>query len=122
MEDYQTEAIAAAVATGGYCFIGHGGTSIHWENETGGETRLSTWGDAVKAACIAAGVPTVDITMVLVEKCYGISVRGPLIAITKLDLARVGENPGALGYATLKTVADMWRSAGASVVNIRSEP
>jgi hypothetical protein len=90
MEDYQTEAIAAAVATGGYCFIGHGGTSIHWENETGGETRLSTWGDAVKAACIAAGVPTVDITMVLVEKCYGISVRGPLIAITKLDLAKLG--------------------------------
>jgi hypothetical protein len=31
------EAIAAAIATGGYCFIGHGGTSIHWENETGGK-------------------------------------------------------------------------------------
>jgi hypothetical protein len=117
LADIHNDAIRKALKTGGVCLIGYGGTVIHYVNEWQGTSRLETWGDDVKAMCIIAGLPTIDITKVPIEKCYGISVRGPIVAMAPHELARITEHPGPFGYAKLDTVIEMWRAANAEIFN-----
>src|SRR5208283_5549300 len=98
--------IARALATaGGHLSIGRGGYSLHFERGA----RLSGYDcAAVKAACIAAGLPVIDSRMVEFDTVARLAINGPMVA--------VGEPPSAppyhaLSYAPLAEVAAAYRAA-----------
>jgi hypothetical protein len=81
-----------------------------------GGARLSGYDcEAIKACCIAAGLPVIDSRMVAFDEVVRLAVRGLMVA--------VGEGPSpqpyhALCYAPLAAVASAYRAAGAEVFNM----
>ncbi|MGB8842303.1 MAG: hypothetical protein WCC64_14680 [Aliidongia sp.] len=105
--------IAQALATeGGHLAIGHGGFSLYF----GRGAHLSGYdGDAVKAACIAAGLPVIDGRRVEFATLARLVVSGPMVAVGEPE----SEPPyHAFSYAPLAIVAAAYRAAGAEVWNL----
>ena len=71
--------ISRALATeGGHLSIGRGGYSLHFERGA----RLSGYDcAAVKAACIAAGLPVIDSRMVEFDTVARLAINGPMVAV-----------------------------------------
>ena len=71
--------------------------------------------EAIKAACIAAGLPVIDSREVPFEVVAKLAVSGPMVA--------VGEEPDAppwyaLAFVPLRVVAEAYGQAGAEVHNL----
>jgi hypothetical protein len=105
--------IAAALTTpGGHLSIGRGGFTLHYRNGA----ILSGYGcEAIKARCIAAGLPVIDSRCVASDIVVQLTLGGPLVA--------VGREPEpspwhCLSYAPLHAVAVRYAAAGAEVWNI----
>jgi hypothetical protein len=110
IEPYIEEAKRTA---GGHLHIGRGGYTLH------GPSQLSGYDcDAVKARCIAAGLPVIDSRNVAFDRAANLSVRGPMIAVGKAP-----DPPpwNAFSYAPLGVVAAAFRKAGAQVFNIAED-
>jgi hypothetical protein len=107
------EYIASTLRTeGGHLSIGRGGFTLYYAR---GATLSGYDCESIKACCIAAGVPVIDIRIVAFEDVVRLAVRGPMAA--------VGEEPSpppyhAFSYAPLVALADAYRAAGAEVFNI----
>jgi hypothetical protein len=112
LRDYDDYVASALRTEGGHLSIGRGGFILYYA----GGARLSGYDcEAIKACCIAAGLPVIDSRMVAFEDVVRLAVRGPMVA--------VGETPSpqpyhALSYAPLATVASAYRAAGAEVFNM----
>jgi hypothetical protein len=96
---------------GGHLYIGRAGYSLH-----SASSCLSGYDcDAVKSACIAAGLPVIDTRDILFNRAANLSVRGPMIAVDKAPDPPPGN---AFSYAPLGVVAAAYRKAGAEIFNI----
>lgn len=102
----------ALAANGGHLSIGRGGFSLYYDRGA----HLSGYDcDAIKAECIAAGLPVIDSRMADLAAVARLVINGPMTA--------VGEPPSqppyhAFSYAPLAFVADTYRSIGAEVINL----
>ena len=108
--------IAQALATeGGHLSVGRGGFCLRF----GPGASLSGYDpEAVKAACIAAGLPVIDSRMVAFETVARLAICGPMVAVG----APASPPPWhALSYAPLRAVAEAYRAAGAEVVNLDAD-
>jgi hypothetical protein len=110
--EYDAYIVRALATEGGHLSIGRGGFSLYFDRGA----HLSGYDcEAVKAACIAAGLPVIDSRMVEFAAVARLAIKGPMIA--------VGEPPSAapyhaLSYAPLVVVAAAYRAAGAEVWNL----
>jgi hypothetical protein len=112
-EDHTGELIGRALRTeGGHLAIGRGGFALHYDR---GCTLSGYDCAAMKAACIARGLPVIDSRGVPFDDVFRLAVRGPMIAVGEPASPRPWH---ALSYAPLQAVADAWRAAGAEVVNL----
>jgi len=111
--DHTEELISRALRTeGGHLSIGRGGFALHFDR---GCTLSGYDCDAVKAACIARGLPVIDSRAVPFEAVVELAVSGPMIAVGRAP----DPSPWhALSDAPLQVVADAYRAAGAEVVNL----
>jgi hypothetical protein len=107
------ERIRRALATeGGHLGISRGGFALYYGR---GSTLSGYDVEPMKAACVAAGLPSIDSRMIDFDTALDLAVRGPMIA--------VGEPPSpqpwhSLAYAPLTYVAGLYRAAGAEVINL----
>jgi hypothetical protein len=110
--DYSVDIAAALATQGGHLTIGRGGFTLHYSNGA----VLSGYGcEAIKARCIAAGLPVIDSRCVAFDIVMRLTLGGPLVA--------VGREPEpspwhGLTYAPLHAVAVRYAAAGAEVWNI----
>jgi len=112
--DYIRQALAVE---GGHLSIGHNGATLHFAR--GGTVSGFACCDAVKAACLAAGLPVIDSRAVPFRRLYAVVAEGPMTA--------VGKPPGpqpwhSLSDAPLAHVAGLHHAAGADVFNVPSIP
>lgn len=105
--------IARALAVvGGHLQIGRGGYSLHYAQ---GATLSGYDCDAMKEACIAAGLPVIDSRNVAFAVVVELAVHGPMAA--------VGRDPDPQPWhmfscAPLEVIAAAYARAGADVRNI----
>lgn len=102
---------AAKQTPGGHLHIGRAGYTLH-----AASSCLSGYDcDAVKSACIAAGLPVIDSRDIAMERAANLAVHGPMIAVDKAP-----DPPpwNAFSYAPLGVVAAAYREAGADIFNI----
>lgn len=110
--DYSADIDAALATQGGHLSIGRGGFTLHYRD---GAT-LSGYGcEAIKAQCIAAGLPVIDSRCVAFDVVAHLTLAGPLVA--------VGREPEpspwhGLSFAPLHAIAVRYAAAGAEVSNI----
>lgn len=107
--------IARALTTGGgHLSIGHYGATLHF----GEGCRLSGFDlEAMKAACVTAGLPVIDTRSADFGAAARVAISGAMVA--------VGRPPDpapwhALSFAPLVEVAAAYREAGAEVLNLPS--
>jgi hypothetical protein len=102
---------AAKRVPGGHLHIGRGGYTLHQ-----GGSQLSGYDcEAVKAVCIAAGLPVIDSRSVPFEAVAKLAVSGPMVAVDREP------DPApwhAYSYAPLRIVAAAYGRAGAEIFNI----
>ena len=101
----------ALAVEGGHLAIGQGGYTLYYAEGS----RLSGYDvEPMKAACIAAGLPVIDSRMLNFETAMHLVMRGPMVAVGK-----PADDPPwhCLADAPLSHVADLYRAAGAEVIN-----
>ena len=110
--DYATYIARALAIEGGHLSVGRGGASLYF----GQGASFSSYDiEAIKDACIAAGLPVIDSSMVDFGVVARLAINGPMVA--------VGVPPDAPPYqafshAPLAVVAEAYRVAGAMVWNL----
>jgi hypothetical protein len=110
--DYSADIAAALATQGGHLSIGRGGFTLHYRDGA----MLSGYDcGAIKARCIAAGLPVIDSRCVSFDVVVQLTLGGPLVA--------VGREPEpapwhGLSYAPLYAVAMGYAAAGAKIWNI----
>lgn len=110
--DYSADIAAALATPGGHLSIGRGGFTLHYRN---GATLSGYSCQAIKAQCIAAGLPVIDSRCVAFDIVVQLTLGGPLVAVGR-DAQRAPWH--ALSYAPLRAVAIRYAAAGAEVWNI----
>jgi hypothetical protein len=112
-EDRYGHYIREALTTeGAHLAIGRGGFTLYFARGA----YLSGYDcEAIKTACIAAGLPVIDSLALPFEVVCDLAVRGPMVAVGE----PAGPPPwGAFSYAPLAAVAGAYRAAGAEVWNL----
>lgn len=112
-EEHYGHYIREALTTeGGHLAIGRGGFTLYFARGA----YLSGYDcEAIKTACIAAGLPVIDSRALPFEVVCDLAVRGPMVAVGE----PASPSPwGAFSYAPLAAVADAYRAAGAEVLNL----
>ncbi|MBP0440479.1 hypothetical protein [Tianweitania sediminis] len=110
--DYSADIESALATEGGHLSIGRGGFTLHYRNGA----MLSGYDcEAIKAHCIAAGLPIIDSRCVAFDVVVQLTLGVPLVA--------VGRKPEpapwhGLSYAPLHVVAARYAAAGAEIWNI----
>jgi hypothetical protein len=110
--DYSADIDAALATQGGHLSIGRGGFTLHYSDGA----MLAGYGcEAIKAQCIAAGLPVIDSRCVAFDVVAHLTLAGLLVA--------VGREPEpapwhGLSYVPLRVVAARYAAAGAEVSNI----
>jgi len=97
---------------GGHLAIGRGGFTLYFAR---GAYLSGHDCEAIKTACIAAGLPVIDSRALPFEVVCDLAVRGPMVAVGE----PASPPPwGAFSYAPLAAVADAYRAAGAELWNL----
>ncbi len=110
--DYSADIESALATEGGHLSVGRGGFTLHYRKDA----MLSGYDcEAIKAHCIAAGLPVIDSRYVAFDVLVQLTLGGPLVA--------VGREPEpapwhGLSYAPLHVVAARYAAAGAEIWNI----
>ena len=107
------ERIARALSVeGGHLGIGRGGYTLYYAR---GCTLSGYDVAAMKAACIAAGLPVLDSRMVDFNTACDLAIKSPMIAV-----GEPASSPPwhAFAHAPLAHVAGLYRAAGAEVTNL----
>ena len=109
--DYSDDIASALATESGYLAVGRGGFILHFRN---GAMRSGYDCEAIKAQCIAAGLPVIDSRSVDFGAAAGLALNGPMAA--------VGRKPDpapwhGLSYAPLSAIAAAYAAAGAEVWN-----
>lgn len=102
----------ALAVEGGHLFIGHNGAILYFAPGA----RVSGFPcEAIKAACLAAGLPVIDCRAVPFRQLYAVVVEGPMTAVGKPPDPRPWHS---LSDAPLAHVAGLYHAAGAEVFNM----
>jgi hypothetical protein len=110
--DYATYITRALATEGGHLAVGRGGATLYFSPGV----SLSSYDiEPIKDACIAAGLPVIDSSMVDFGVVAWLAINGPMVA--------VGVPPDTPPYhafsrAPLAVVAEAYRVAGAMVWNL----
>jgi hypothetical protein len=110
--DYATHIAQALATEGGHLAVGRGGATLFF----GQGASLSSYEiEPIKHACIAAGLPVIDSSMVHFGVVARLAINGPLVAVGVPP-----ESPPyhAFSHAPLAVVAESYRVAGAMVWNL----
>lgn len=108
--DYIANALAVE---GGHLGIGRGGYTLHLAR---GSTLSGYDVEAMKAQCIAAGLPVIDSRNLPYEVACKLAIAGPMVAVGE----PASPPPyGPLSYAPLAVVAEAYRADGAEVHNLK---
>jgi hypothetical protein len=106
----------ALVVEGGHLFIGPNGAILHFAPGA----RVSGFPcEAIKAACLAAGLPVIDSRAVPFRRLYAVVVEGPMTAVGKPPDPQPWHS---LSDAPLAYVAGLNHAAGADVFNVLGIP
>ena len=107
------DAINRALAVdGGHLFVGDAGFTLAYQRGT----TLSGYDvEALKAACVAAGLPVIDSRRLGFETALHLAIHTPMIAVGKPADA---EPWHAMAHAPLHHVAALYHAAGAEVANL----
>ena len=110
------DAISRALAVdGGHLFLGEAGFTLAYQRGT----KLSGYDmAAIKAACIAAGLPVIDSRGLGFEAALHLAIHTPMIAVGEPADAGPWH---AMAYAPLHHVAALYHAAGAEVTNLPDE-
>jgi hypothetical protein len=110
--DYSADIYAALATQGGHLSIGRGGFTLHY----GDGAMLAGYGwEAIKAQCIAAGLPVIDSRCVAFDVVAHLTLAGPLVAVDREPEPAPWHG---LSFAPLRAVAARYAAAGAEVRNI----
>ena len=102
----------ALTTEGAHLAIGRGGFTLYFAR---GAYLSGHDCEAIKTACIAAGLPVIDSRALPFEVVCDLAVRGPMVAVGE----PASPSPwGAFSYAPLAAVADAYRTAGAEGWNL----
>lgn len=109
--------IREALANGGWLSIGRGGATLH----TSPNSRLEGIHGHTIAACIAAGVPTLDSTGCDFDRVWDLAVRGPMPGFSD---STFGTNPdGSLSTRHWRTIFNRYATdPGAVFYNFAPSP
>lgn len=107
------DAIERALAVdGGHLFLGEAGFTLAYQRGT----TLSGYDvAAIKAACIAAGLPVIDSRGLGFETALHLAIHTPMIAVGEPADAQPWH---AMAHAPLHHVAALYHAAGAEVDNL----
>lgn len=112
--------IAQALATeGGHLSVGRYGSTLHFS----ADARLSTPdSEDIKGECAAAGLPVIDSRPVPIERLADLVMRSPEVRVGPERSEphwRFAYKPtwGAFSFAPLEHVVELYRAAGAEVLN-----
>jgi hypothetical protein len=106
----------ALVVEGEHLFIGHNGAILHFAPGA----RVSGFPcEAIKAACLVAGLPVIDSRAVPFRRLHAVVVEGPMTAVGKPPDPRPWHS---LSDAPLAHVAGLYHAAGADVVDVPGIP
>ena len=107
------DAINRALAVdGGHLFVGDAGFTLAYQRGT----TLSGYNvEALKAACVAAGLPVIDSRRLGFETALNLAIYTPMIAVGEPADAQPWH---AMVHAPLHHVAALYHAAGAEVVNL----
>ena len=115
----------ALTVEGGHLFLGPNGAVLHFAP---GARASGFPCEAIKAACLAAGLPVIDCRAVPFRPLYAVVVEGPTVAVGKPP------DPGpwhslsdasaanAARFGELAHVAALYHAAGAEVSNVPGVP
>ena len=114
------DAIRRAVATeGGHLFVGEHGYTLRYAN---GGTSSGYEIARILQACLARGLPVIDTRALDFEVAFVLACRSPMIAVgepTRYGPTDTGPKCwGPLSHAPLAHVAEIYRAAGAEIVNL----
>ncbi len=112
--DYIQQALAVE---GGHLSIGHNGATLHFAR--GGTVSGFACCDAVKAACLAVGLPVIDSRAVPFRLFYALVAEGSMAAVGKPPAPQPWHS---LSGAPLAHVAGLHHAAGADVFNVPGIP
>lgn len=109
----QASTVQQALAVeGGHLFLGLDGTVLRFAPGA----RVSGFPcEAVKAVCLAAGLPVIDCRAVPFRRLYAVVVEGPMVAVGKPPDPRPWHS---LSDAPLAHVAAFHHAIGAAVFNV----
>ena len=107
------DAINRALAVdGGHLFVGDAGFTLAYQRGT----TLSGYDvEALKAACIVAGLPVIDSRRLGFEAALHLAIHTPMIAVGEPADAQPWH---ATAHAPLRHVAALYHAAGAEVANL----
>ena len=106
----------ALAVEGGHLFLGPNGTVLHFA--PGARARGFPC-EALKAACLAAGLPVIDCRAAPFRLLYAVVVEGPTVAVGKPPDPRPWHS---LSDVPLAHVAALYHAAGAAVSNVPGVP
>lgn len=106
----------ALAVEGGHLFFGPNGAVLHFA--PGARARGFPY-EAIKAACLAAGLPVIDCRAVPFRPLYAVVVEGPMVAVGKPPDPRPWHS---LSDVPLAHVAALYHAAGAAVSNVPGVP
>ncbi|MGE7157022.1 hypothetical protein ACQKJ1_25175 [Methylorubrum rhodesianum] len=109
-KDYAGIVEKARATRGGHLWIGPYGSTLYY-----GDARHSGFDpEAIKIAALAGGLPVIDTRSMDPATACRLVCSAPQVAVNRDP----DPNPDCLGYASLRAVADLFRRAGAEVLNI----
>ena len=106
----------ALAVEGGHLFLGPNGAVLHFAP---GARASGFPCEAIKAACLAAGLPVIDCRAAPFRRLYAVVVEGPAVAVGKPPDPRPWHS---LSDAPLAHVAALYHAAGAEVSNVPGVP
>ena len=106
----------ALAVEGGHLFLGPNGAVLHFAP---GARASGFPCEAIKAACLAAGLPVIDCRAVSFRPLYAVVVEGPMVAVGKPPDPQPWHS---LSDAPLAHVAALYHAAGGAVSNVPGVP
>lgn len=111
--------IKCAKLTGGWCVAGHGGYTLHYVNEWGGSSTLTSYTPDLFDAAKAAGLPCIDLLVIEYDVLCRLTMRGPMVGLPGgIDKIVPIAEAHSLSYVSLADWAKLYAQYGGVLFNL----